>query len=74
MRKVNLKDVDGPWDFAVLLLDWLKKYWYVVVIIILAGGLVVSGITIQCGDKYIFKEPIPIRKMHPMSEESNGVE
>lgn len=71
MGKVNLKDVDGPWDFAVLLLEWLKKYWYILVIIILAAGLIVSGITIECGDKKIHKDPIPLRKA---SEASDGVE
>ncbi len=68
MRKVNLKDVDGPWDFAVLLLEWLRKYWYIPVIVIISAGLVISGFTIQCGDKQIHKEPILIRKA------SDGVE
>lgn len=74
MRKVNLKDVDGPWDFAVLLLEWLRKYWYIVIIILFTGGIVLSGITIQCGDKYIHKNPIPIKQHSVSDEEYDGVE
>ena len=74
MRRINLKEVEGPWDFAVLLLEWLKKYWYILVIIILAVGLIVSGITIECGDKKIHKDPIPLRNVTPMSEEEYGME
>jgi len=58
----DLKDVDSLWDFLVVLLLWLRKNWYIAVIIIIVAATAVCGFTITCGSGTVVKEPLKIKE------------